>query len=91
MPPSERAKTHAAADIAVGVSDRSVDHATKVLKHGTPELIKAVDEGRIAVSNAAALASQSKQKQREATCAAVGLRIGRSDASREDLPFLIRA
>ena len=31
-----------------GVSGRSVDYAEKVLKQGTPELVKAVDEGRMA-------------------------------------------
>ena len=38
---------------AVGVSGRTIDFATKVLKHGTPDLVKAVDEGRVAASTAA--------------------------------------
>ena len=33
---------------AFGVSGRSVDHATKVLKEAVPEVVKAVDEGRMA-------------------------------------------
>jgi hypothetical protein len=44
------ARDHAAK--AVGVSGKTVDYATKVLAQGTPELIKAVDEGRMAVSRA---------------------------------------
>lgn len=50
---------------AVGVSGRSVDFATKVLNNGTPELIKAVDEGRMAVSTAAVYASEPEEVQRE--------------------------
>lgn len=49
----------------VGVSGRSVDFAAKVLRDGTPELIKAVDEGRMAVSTAAVYASDSPEIQRE--------------------------
>jgi len=53
---------------AAGVSGKTVDHATKVLKHGIPELVKAVDEGRMAVSTAAILASEPPEIQRaEAT------------------------
>ena len=50
---------------AVGVSGKLIDHATKVLKEGTPELIKAVEEGRMAVTTAAVLASEPEEKQRE--------------------------
>lgn len=49
----------------VGVSGKSVDHATRVLKHGEPELIKAVDEGRMAVSTAAFLATEPPERQAE--------------------------
>lgn len=52
----------------VGVSGKSIDYGTKVLQKGVPELIKAVDEGRMAVSTAAILASEPKDVQRaEAT------------------------
>jgi hypothetical protein len=34
---------------AVGVSGRTIDHATKVLDQAVTELIQAVDEGRMAV------------------------------------------
>jgi ParB-like chromosome segregation protein Spo0J len=50
---------------AVGVSGRTIDYATKVLEQGTPELIKAVDEGRMAVSSAAVFASEPPEKQKE--------------------------
>lgn len=49
----------------VGVSGKSVDHATKVLKHAVPEVIKAVDEGRMAVSTAAILATDPPEVQVE--------------------------
>lgn len=35
---------------AVGVSGRTVDFGTKVLKHGVPELVAAVDKGEIAMT-----------------------------------------
>ena len=68
LPPLEPAKSRDKAGKAAGVSGKTVDHATKVLKQGVPELIKAVDEGRMAVSTAAILASESPEVQRaEAT------------------------
>jgi len=51
--PQGAARDHAAK--AVGVSGKTVDYATKVLKAAVPEVIKAVDEGRMAVSAAASL------------------------------------
>lgn len=50
---------------AVGVSGKSIDYATKVLANGTPELVKAVDEGRMAVSTAAVLSFEPPEKQIE--------------------------
>lgn len=50
---------------AVGVSGKSIDHATRVLAKAEPEVVKAVDEGRMAVSAAAALATESAEVQRE--------------------------
>ena len=50
---------------AVGVSGRSVDHASRVLEKGTPELVKAVDEGRMAVSTAAKVAEQPQELQKK--------------------------
>lgn len=46
------------------VSGRSVDYAKKVLTEAHPDVVKAVDEGRMAVSTAAILASESEEKQR---------------------------
>jgi hypothetical protein len=60
--PSEKARD--AAGKAFGVSGRSVDFATRVLERGTEELVKAVDEGRIAVSAAAVVAADPPEEQR---------------------------
>jgi hypothetical protein len=49
---------------AFGVSGKSVDHATRVIKKGIPELSKAVDDGRMAVSTAAILATEPEEVQR---------------------------
>jgi hypothetical protein len=66
--PGQKGTARDQAAKAAGVSGKTVDHATKVLKHGVPELVKAVDEGRMAVSTAAILASESPEVQRaEAT------------------------
>jgi len=51
--PEQKGQARGQAGKALGVSGRTVDFATKVLKQGTPELVKAVDEGRMAVSTAA--------------------------------------
>jgi hypothetical protein len=48
---------------AFNVSGKSVDHATRVIEKGVPELVKAVDEGRMAVSTAAILATEPKEVQ----------------------------
>ena len=53
---------------AVGVSGRSIDYATKVLENAVPEVVKAVDEGRMAISTAAILSTEPEDVQRrEAT------------------------
>jgi hypothetical protein len=54
--------TQAAAAAALNVSKRSVQSARVVLAHGDPELIKAVDEGRISVSTAARTAKPPKPR-----------------------------
>lgn len=51
---------------AFGVSGKSVDHATRVIEKGIPELAKAVDEGRMAVSTAALLATEEPEVQQKA-------------------------
>lgn len=63
LPPQ---KARDAAGKALGVSGKSVDFASRVLKQGTPELVKAVDEGRMAVSTAAVYASEPEEVQRVA-------------------------
>ena len=49
-----KASSHAAAQVSV--SPRSVEHAAKVLAHGAPALVAAVDRGEVAVSTAAEIA-----------------------------------
>jgi hypothetical protein len=53
-----------AAGKAFGVSGKSVDHAKRVIEQGIPELAIAVDSGRMAVSTAAILATESEEVQR---------------------------
>lgn len=63
----ERATTGDARDAAgkaAGVSGKLVDFGAKVLAHGAPELIQAVDEGRMAVSTAAVYATEPEDEQR---------------------------
>jgi len=47
-----------------GVSGKSVDHATKVIDKAVPEVVQAVEEGRMAVSTAAILSSEPAEAQR---------------------------
>lgn len=47
----------------LNVSRRSVQHAAKVLNHGTPELLAAVDAGEVAVSVAAEIAKLPHDEQ----------------------------
>jgi len=69
---------------AVGVSGRTIDFATKVLEEGTPELIRAVDEGRMAVSTAAVFASEPPEKLPASTTAPTPARRQSSRAQTED-------
>jgi ParB-like chromosome segregation protein Spo0J len=48
---------------AFGVSGKSVDHAKRVIEKGIPELAKAVDSGRMAVSTAAIVAAETPDEQ----------------------------
>ena len=50
----------------LNVSRSAVQRATKVRSEGTPELVSAVEQGRIAVSQAANIAAMKPDKQREA-------------------------
>lgn len=60
---SRQSRDEAAA--AVGVSGRHVDRATNVLRDGVPELIQAVDAGKVSVRAAEQLAKEPKKTQRE--------------------------
>ena len=63
LPEGGRARDDAAA--AVNVSSRSVESASKVLREGGPELIKALEAGTISVSAAATIADAPKPEQAE--------------------------
>ncbi len=65
LPPPVKARDQAAA--AVAVSGKSIDHAAAVLDKGSPELVAAVDAGKVAVSKAAKIAKTVEPaKQMEA-------------------------
>ncbi len=51
---------------ALGISGKLIDLAEKVLKSGIPELVNAVDHGRMSVSAAAAIASKPRDQQLQA-------------------------
>ena len=53
----------------LNVSRDSVHQARKVQQQGTPELVKAVEQGKVSVSAAAAIASQPKEEQRRVIAA----------------------
>lgn len=54
LPPPTKARDAAAAGSTV--SGRTIQHAATVLAHGTPDLVRAVERGKLAVSAAAELA-----------------------------------
>ena len=58
----------------VGVSGKTIDAATKVLVNAIPEVVKAVEEGRMSVHKAAAVATESKAEQVEAATKPKGSR-----------------
>lgn len=49
----------------VGVGGSLIDRATKVIEQGEPELAKAVEEGRLSVSNAAKLVDRPAEVQKQ--------------------------
>lgn len=55
------------ADVAemLNVSDRSIRHAQTVQESGVPELVEMVDAGEVAVSTAAAIATEAPEVQRD--------------------------
>jgi hypothetical protein len=64
FPDSEKGRASDFAGKAFGVSGKSVDHPKRVIDKGIPELAKAVDSGRMAVSTAAILATEPEQVQK---------------------------
>lgn len=63
--PAAGTKSRDAAGKAVGVNGKYVDHATKVLANAVPEVVKAVEDGRMNVTTAALLATEAPEVQRE--------------------------
>lgn len=63
--PSDNGKSAEKAANIVNVSTRSVENATKVIEKGAPELVQAVEQGKIAVSTAAAITQLPKERQKE--------------------------
>lgn len=63
LPQADSARARDAVGKAIGVSGKSIDYATRVLNRGTQELVKSVDEGRMAVSTAAILATEDRDTQ----------------------------
>ena len=61
--PNDSSRSRDAAGRAVGVSGKSVDYATRVLANAEPEVIAAVDAGRMAVSSAAVISGDSREEQ----------------------------
>lgn len=66
LPPrDELGKARDKAGESVGVSGKTVDYGASVLDKGIPELIKAVDDGKVAVSTAAKITAFSPKEQRD--------------------------
>lgn len=61
----EPVHSHKKAAEAVNVSDFSIKQADAVLKQGTPELVKAVESGQVAVSAAATVAKNTTKEEQE--------------------------
>lgn len=62
---SENLPTQSDAAKMLNVSDRSIRTAKQVAEQGTPELAKAVEEGKVSVSAAASIVDQPPEVQRE--------------------------
>lgn len=63
LPPSEMAKARDQVGKSVGVSGRTMDKAKKVREKGHKDLVKAVEAGKIDVTNAAKIAELPKDVQ----------------------------
>lgn len=64
LPEQSRGQSRDKVANAVGVSGRTIDFASKVIEQGVPELVAAVEQGKIAVSAAAAIADEDEEAQR---------------------------
>ncbi len=63
LPPSKNGKSRDQAAELLNVSGKSVDHASAVIEHGSPELVAAVERGEVAVSRAAKVAKGTPKNQ----------------------------
>lgn len=59
------ATTNIQAAAILNVSERSIKTAKHVQEHGTPELVKAVETGKVSVSGAALIAKQDEEVQKK--------------------------
>jgi hypothetical protein len=66
LPESSTGRARDKAGEAMGVSGRTVDAAVKVLHHAAPEIVEAVEKSEVSVSDAAAVATLPKPKQKAA-------------------------
>jgi hypothetical protein len=66
FPQQESGKARDQAGKALQVSGKTVDMATKVIEKAIPEVVAAVDGGRIAVSRAAKIAELPREQQAQA-------------------------
>ncbi|OHB79742.1 MAG: hypothetical protein A2W31_04430 [Planctomycetes bacterium RBG_16_64_10] len=66
LPPTKTGKARDIVGAALKVSGKSVDHATAVIKSGSPELVAAVDNGKVSVSKAAAITKLPVDARNEA-------------------------
>jgi hypothetical protein len=68
-PDGTKGKSTALAAAQFGVSTRVVEQAKKVTDNGIPDLIRAVEEGKISISDAAKVAKELPEVQRQAVIA----------------------
>lgn len=63
LPDMQKTDARDAVGKVVGVSGKSIDYASRVIEKAEPEVVQAVDEGRMAVSTAALLATEPPEVQ----------------------------